>query len=61
MGPTPLEIIEDNHFLRLIEHGVKIKAIEVDDAKISVDTDEDLKDVIELMKNDKLKFNYMNR
>ena len=59
--PTPLEIIEDNHFVRWIVQGVIFKAIEVDDAKISVDTDEDLKDVIELMKNDKLKFNYMNR
>lgn len=58
--PTPLEIIEDNHFLRLIENGVKIKAIEVNDAKISVDTSEDLEEVIQLMKNDKLKSTYMN-
>ncbi len=57
--PTPLELIEDNHFLRLIEHGVKINAVKVNDAKISVDTKEDLQEVIQLMKTDKLKSTYM--
>ena len=56
--PTPLELIEDNHFLRLIEHGVKIKAVEVDDAKISVDTEEDLIEVRSLMQSDKIKDSY---
>jgi 3-deoxy-manno-octulosonate cytidylyltransferase (CMP-KDO synthetase) len=56
---TPLELIEDNHFLRLVEHGVKIKAVEVNGAKISVDTQEDLNDVRALMEIDKLKNNYL--
>jgi len=56
---TPLELIEDNHFLRLIEHGVKIKGVEVNGAKISVDTQEDLDEVRALMKIDKLKNNYI--
>ena len=56
---TPLELIEDNHFLRLIEHGVKIKAVEVNDAKISVDTEEDLIEVRSLMKSDTIKDSYL--
>jgi len=56
---TSLEIIEDNHFLRLIEHGVKIKTVEVSEAKISVDTQSDLIAVRKLMKEDKLKDHYM--
>ena len=57
--PTPLEILEDNHFLRLIEHGVKIKAVEVNDAKISVDTQADLIEVRKLMETDSLKDKYI--
>ena len=56
---TPLELIEDNHFLRLVEHGVKIKAVEVNGAKISVDTQKDLNEVRALMEIDKLKNNYL--
>ena len=59
--PTPLEILEDNHFLRLIEHGVKIKAVEVNDAKISVDTQADLIEVRKLMETDRLKDKYITR
>jgi len=57
-GPTPLELIEDNHFLRLIEHGIKIRGVEVNDAKISVDTKEDLDEVIQMMKKDEIKNKY---
>ena len=57
--PTPLEVLEDNHFLRLIEHGVKIKAVEVNDAKISVDTQADLIEIRKLMETDRLKDKYM--
>ena len=52
--------MEDNHFLRLIEHGIKIKGIEVSDAKISVDTKEDLEEVKKLMISDSIKSNYTN-
>lgn len=57
--PTPLETYENNHFLRLIEHGVKIKTVEVSGAKISVDTPADLVEVRKLMEIDKLKDNYL--
>jgi len=52
--PTPLELLEDNHFLRLLEHGVNMKAVEVSDARISVDTQEDLLEVRKLMETDEL-------
>tara|TARA_A100001011_G_scaffold377561_1_gene441354 strand:- start:817 stop:1560 length:744 start_codon:yes stop_codon:yes gene_type:complete len=56
---TPLELLEDNHFLRFLEHGVKIRTIEVEDGKISVDTSSDLDQVIQLMKKDKTKLQYL--
>ena len=57
--PTPLEQIEYNEYLRVLEHGVKIRAVKVDGAKISVDTPEDLEEVRQLMLEDKLRFKYM--
>ena len=57
---TPLELIEDNHFLRITEHGIKMRGVEVKDAKISVDTKEDLDEVIELMNEDEIKNEYLN-
>lgn len=58
--PTPLEILEDNHFLRLIEHGVKIKGVKVSGANISVDTQSDLVEVRKLMETDRIKHEYIN-
>ena len=52
---TPLELIEDNHFLRIIENGVNIQAVVLDQAKISVDNAADLEEVREEMKRDKIK------
>ncbi|MBF0483588.1 MAG: 3-deoxy-manno-octulosonate cytidylyltransferase [Candidatus Omnitrophica bacterium] len=51
---TPLEKIEYQEYLRILEHGVKIKAVRVDHADISVDTPEDLNIVKELMRTDKI-------
>ncbi len=56
--PSPLEILEDNHFLRLIENGVKIRAVEVEEGFISVDTIEDLEEVRKAFKKDKIKEMY---
>jgi len=56
--PTPLELIEDNHFLRILEHGIKMKAVKIDNAKISVDTKKDLEKIRRLMKKDQLRFEY---
>ncbi|MBN2395872.1 MAG: 3-deoxy-manno-octulosonate cytidylyltransferase [Candidatus Atribacteria bacterium] len=58
-APTPLEQVEYNEYLRVLEHGIKIRAVKVDGAKISVDTPEDLKEVRRLMAKDELRFKYM--
>lgn len=52
--PTELEIIEDNHFLRIIENNIPIHTVEIDQAKISVDTEADLIEVRQLIKHDPL-------
>ena len=57
--PGPLELAEDNHFLRLTENGIPLKAVEVDQAHISVDTEEDLHLVRGLMAEDEVKHQYM--
>jgi len=54
MDRTPLETIEYNEYLRILEHGYKIQAIRVDSAAISVDTQEDLDYVRSLMEHDPL-------
>jgi 3-deoxy-manno-octulosonate cytidylyltransferase (CMP-KDO synthetase) len=56
---TPLENIEYNEYLRILEHGYKIRAVSVDNAVISVDTMEDLEIIREKMKQDKIKLTYM--
>jgi len=57
--PTPLEKIEYNEYLRVLEHGYSIRAVPVDNACISVDTPEDLIKVREIMKTDKIKKKYI--
>ena len=57
--PTPMEQIEYNEYLRVLEHGVKLRAVKVDSAKISVDTQDDLTEVRQLMLKDRLRFKYM--
>lgn len=57
--PTPLEQIEYNEYLRILEHGEKISTVKIDGAKISVDTDEDLAEVRRLMEEDELRQKYM--
>ncbi len=51
---TPLEKIEFNEYLRILENGHKIKAVRVEHADISVDTPADLEIVRGLMLQDKL-------
>jgi 3-deoxy-manno-octulosonate cytidylyltransferase (CMP-KDO synthetase) len=59
--PTPLETIEYNEYLRILEHGYRMRAVLIHDAKISVDTTDDLKEVREMMEKDTLRFVYMTR
>jgi len=56
---TPLERLEYNEYLRVLEHGYSIKAVSVENAFISVDTPDDLIKVREIMKTDKIKEKYM--
>lgn len=58
--PTPLESIEYNEYLRVLEHGVKMRAVKIENAKISVDTPDDLETVCDLMKKDTIKYRYMD-
>lgn len=56
---TPLEKTEFNEYLRILEHGYKIRAVPVERAQISVDTPEDLAKVRELFKHDVIKKKYL--
>ena len=49
-----LETIEFNEYLRILEHGERLRAVLVDSDAVSVDTYEDLEYVRELMLMDKL-------
>lgn len=51
---TPLEKVESVDMLRVLENGYKIKAVLTKDKMYSVDTEEDLQKVQEMMKNDDL-------
>lgn len=59
MEQTNLEIIESIDMLRLIENGIKIKMVYIDEKNFSVDTKQDLTNVVECMKNDKLLKKYL--
>ena len=50
--PTELEKIEFNEYVRVLEKGYKIRAIEVESSAVSVDTEEDLGVVSKLIKED---------
>ncbi|MBF0301144.1 MAG: 3-deoxy-manno-octulosonate cytidylyltransferase [Oligoflexia bacterium] len=58
-SPTPLEQIEYNEYLRVLEHGYKMRGVVIEDAKISVDTEDDLMVIRELAKKDVVKNLYM--
>jgi len=47
--PTPLETVEFNEYLRVLEHGIKMRAVGIEGAQISVDTPSDLEVVRSLM------------
>jgi len=53
-GPTFLETIEFNEYLRILEKGEIFKAVKVDSAALSVDTQDDLEEVRKIMITDNL-------
>lgn len=57
--PTPLEKLEYNEYLRILEHGEQIRAVRIEDAKISVDTPQDLEIVRQLIMEDNVREEYM--
>jgi len=54
LAPTLLENIESVDMMRVLEHGDKIKMVYMTEENFSVDTEEDLINVINVMKKDKL-------
>jgi len=59
MEQTPLEIIESVDMNRLLENDIKIKMVMREEETYSVDTDADLKNVNDRMKNDPLLSKYL--
>jgi len=53
LASSPLECIEFNEYLRVLENGYKIQGVKVDSDAVSVDTEEDLKFVRQAMISDK--------
>ena len=51
MQPTPLEMAESLEQLRVIEHGYRIKMVEISDRPFGVDTVEDLERAKEAILN----------
>ena len=58
---TPLEKIEKNEYLRILENGYKIQGVMVDSDSVSVDSEDDLKYVRKKMKDDKLYSQYKDK
>jgi len=59
MEQTPLEIIESVDMMRIIENGLDVKMVYIEEDNCSVDTFEDLQNVISLMKHDSLMKTYL--
>jgi len=55
---TPLEKIEYNEYLRILENGYKIQGVMVDSDSVSVDTEDDLQYVMKKMENDEIYHQY---
>ena len=54
LSPTPLEIIESVDMNRFLEHGIPLRMVKSEYRSYAVDTEEDLKFVEGVMKNDQL-------
>lgn len=54
LEPTPLEIAESVDMLRVLEHGYQVKLIQTAHETYSVDTPEDLREVENCLRQDKL-------
>jgi len=59
MEPTPLELIESVDMMRILENRMDVKMIPTEVKTKAVDTEEDLKEVQKLMRNDPLMAKYL--
>jgi len=59
--PSPLEKVEFIEHLRIVERGIKMRAVHLDHAHISVDTYDELVEVRKLMEQDALFKKYINK
>ena len=55
---TPLEDSEPNEFLRILEHGERIQTVRVENSHVSLDTEDDLREIRLLMAQDTLRHRY---
>ena len=58
MPETPLEIIESVDMMRVLENGDAVRMVPITNRTLSVDTPEDLRRVVALMKTDQLRKEY---
>lgn len=61
LEPTPLEIVESVDMMRAVEHGYKIRAVEIDARMIGVDLPQDIERVEQVMVSDPLFQTYATR
>lgn len=61
MNETPLEIYESVDMLRILEHGDKVRMVPTAERTLSVDTPQDLANVVRLMEGDALMSSYLDR
>lgn len=61
MEPTPLEITESVDMMRILENGLKVKMVFINNNTYAVDTEADLRHVEKLMLNDSIRQKYMNQ
>jgi len=59
LEPTPLEIAESVDMLRFLEHGYKVRMVETEFETYAVDTQEDLRRVENILRNDPLVDRYL--
>lgn len=57
---SQMELAEPNEFLRIIDNDRKIKAVQLKDASISLDTKDDLEEIRQKMRSDILYKKYIN-
>ena len=58
LAETPLEIIESVDMMRILENGGRIRMVPINQRTLSVDTPNDLRRVVELMRDDVVRLRY---